>query len=132
MTVPQAPEVRPASRQSVRTAARWLLAAFLGLAGVLHLISPRPFLAQVPTWMPSPQAVVLVSGLVEIALALTLLLPRISRVWAGWLVAAFFVLVFPGNIAQYLSHTDALRGQAGTRPQKFRQPVTMLGLSGGL
>ncbi len=107
MTVPQAPEVRPASRQSVRTAARWLLAAFLGLAGVLHLISPRPFLAQVPTWMPSPQAVVLVSGLVEIALALTLLLPRISRVWAGWLVAAFFVLVFPGNIAQYLSHTDA-------------------------
>ncbi len=91
----------------MRTAARWLLAAFLGLAGVLHLISPRPFLAQVPTWMPSPQAVVLVSGLVEIALALTLLLPRISRVWAGWLVAAFFVLVFPGNIAQYLSHTDA-------------------------
>ena len=51
--------------------------------------------------------VVVLSGIVEIALgAALLLLPR-WRVPIGWVAAAFFVAVFPGNLAQYAEGVDA-------------------------
>jgi uncharacterized membrane protein len=51
--------------------------------------------------------VVLLSGIVEIALGLGLAFWKKERVTFGWVLALFFVLVFPGNIAQYLDHKDA-------------------------
>lgn len=91
----------------LRTAGRWLLAAFLLVAGVGHFGAAEEFLAQVPTWMPAPQLVVALSGVVEICLAVALLGLRPWRVQVGWVVAAFFVLVFPGNISQLVTQTDA-------------------------
>ncbi|MEQ3549395.1 hypothetical protein WIS52_02830 [Pseudonocardia nematodicida] len=92
----------------LRTVARILLGAFLVAAGVAHLLIPDEFLAQVPPLLPAPDAIVLVSGLVEIALgAAVLLAPARRRAAVGLAVAALFVLVFPGNVAQYLTGTDA-------------------------
>ena len=92
-----------------RTAARWLLAAFLLFAGTGHLTFARQdFQAQVPPWLPvDPDLVVLVSGIVEIGLGVALLVARRRRSLVGWIVAGFFVTVFPGNIAQWLEHRDA-------------------------
>jgi uncharacterized membrane protein len=93
----------------VRTIARWLLGAGLVFAGVGHLTFGRQsFVAQVPAWLPLPvDLVVVASGVVEIVLGLSLvLLPR-WRVPIGWVVAAFFVAVFPGNIEQFVRGTDA-------------------------
>lgn len=89
---------------------RWLLAVLLITAGVGHLTFLREeFQAQVPDWLPvDPDMVVVVSGLVELALGAALLLA--SGAWrarVGWAVAAFFVVIFPGNVAQYLEGTDA-------------------------
>jgi uncharacterized membrane protein len=97
---------RPVSR--VRTVARWALGALLAVAGTSHLtFARREFQAQVPPWVPvDPDTVVLASGVVEIVLgASTLLLPR-QRGRMGLILAAFFVAVFPGNIAQYTHHVD--------------------------
>lgn len=91
----------------VRTAGRWALAVLLAIAGVGHFTGTEAFTAQVPTWMPAPEAVVYVSGVVELGLAAALLLARRRRTAVGWVVAAFFVLVFPGNISQLLTQTDA-------------------------
>ncbi|MBA8816164.1 putative membrane protein [Microbacterium halimionae] len=93
----------------LRTIARWLLGVGLVFAGVGHLTFARDsFVAQVPHWLPLPtDFVVLASGVVEIALGLSLILLARYRVWIGWIVAAFFVAVFPGNIAQFVSGTDA-------------------------
>lgn len=96
----------PASKP-LATVARWLLAAALLFAGVGHFINADTFLAQVPPWMPFPAAVVAVSGIVEIALGISLLVLRSRRTQVGWVVAAFFVLIFPGNISQLLTQTDA-------------------------
>ena len=96
---------RPASTP-VRTLARVLLAGFLVFAGVGHFVAPEEFLAQVPPWMPAPMLVVYVSGVVEIALGAALLGPARFRPLVGWVVAAFFVIIFPGNVSQ------ALTGQA--------------------
>ena len=91
----------------LRTIARFVLAAFLAFAGVSHFISADAFLAQVPPWMPAPELVVAVSGLVEIALAIALVaLPR-QRAAVGWIVAAFLVVVFVGNISQFVTGTSA-------------------------
>ncbi len=90
-----------------RTAGRWALALVLVVAGVGHFMSTEAFTAQVPTWLPQPEAVVYVSGVVELALAAALLLARRHRAAVGWVVAAFFVVVFPGNISQLITQTDA-------------------------
>lgn len=91
----------------VRSVARWVLAAGLLFAGVSHFRNAEEFLAQVPPWMPGPEAVVAVSGVVEITLALALLLIPNKRALVGWIVAAFFVVIFPGNISQFVTGTDA-------------------------
>lgn len=97
----------PTSRP--RTAARVLLGGILLFAGVSHLTFAREeFVAQVPDWFPvSDDPVVLVSGAVEISLGAALVAFGRGRIGVGLLVAAFFVAIFPGNIAQYVEHTDA-------------------------
>lgn len=96
-----------ASDDVLRMAGRWVLAAFLMFAGVGHLINTDEFLAQVPPQFPAREAIVIVSGFVEIAFALSLAFWRRRRAAVGWALAAFFVVIFPGNIAQLLTGTDA-------------------------
>jgi uncharacterized membrane protein len=95
--------------KAVRHIGRYLLGAALIYAGVGHFTFSRlAFQAQVPPWLPlDPDFVVLASGAVEIALGLGLILIARYRKQIGWLTAAFFLAVFPGNISQYLTQTDA-------------------------
>jgi len=93
----------------VRKGFQGLLGAALMYAGVTHLTTNRTeFQAQVPTWLPlSADFVVVASGVVEIALGASLLLAWKYRVQVGWIVAAFFIAIFPGNISQYVNGIDA-------------------------
>ncbi len=90
-----------------------LLGAFLASAGLSHLDSNRQeFLAQVPTYLPlDPDFVVLASGVVEIALGIALITTTFFltqyRQVIGLSVGLFFILIFPGNINQYLNQIDA-------------------------
>lgn len=122
----------PATRGSTvpRAIGRVVLGLFLVFAGVSHLTFARQeFTAQVPDWLPaSKDVVVLASGAVEISLGMALLLLRKRRVSVGWVVAAFFVAIFPGNISQYLTHTDAF-GLDSDRARGIRllfQPLLVL------
>ena len=94
---------------TARLLARLLLGAFLVLAGLSHLFWARDtFAAQVPESLPlDVDLVVVASGVVEIALGAALVLLHRQRVAVGWVVAAFFVAVFPGNVNQLVTHTDA-------------------------
>ncbi len=97
------------SGSSARTVLRWLLGGALIGAGAGHLTVQREeFRAQVPDWFPvDDDAVVVGSGIVELALGAALIgLPR-HRVLVGTIVAAFFVVIFPGNVAQWAEGTDA-------------------------
>ena len=97
----------PTSRP--RSLARILLGGILLFAGVSHLTFARDeFQAQVPDWFPvGDDPVVIVSGLVEIGLGAALIGFARGRIGVGLLAAAFFVAIFPGNIAQYVEGTDA-------------------------
>lgn len=85
------------------------LGSFLAFAGTSHLTFARQeFQAQVPAWVPlDDDVVVLLSGIAELSLGAALILLRRRRVPVGLAVAAFFVAIFPGNISQYVTHTDA-------------------------
>jgi uncharacterized membrane protein len=114
--------------EPVRTLGRWLLGVFLLVAGTGHFVAPEAFLAQVPAGLPFPNALVLLSGVAEVVLGLALVvLPR-WRVLIGWVVAAFFVLVVPGNISQAVSGTPAfgLDSDAARWGRLAFQPVLVL------
>lgn len=103
------PSRAEAGRRSLpRTVARISLGAALAGAGISHLTVARgEFQAQVPDVLPlSPDTTVIASGIVEISLGAALMLLVRRQVAVGWVVAAFFVAVFPGNIAQWLHHRD--------------------------
>ncbi|WP_282019181.1 DoxX family protein [Salegentibacter mishustinae] len=107
---------------------RVLLALFMTYAGFSHLTFNRiEFQAQVPDWLPlSKDLVVILSGIVEMALGLALLFWKKQRATIGWALAIFFVLVFPGNVAQYLDGKDAFGALNSDRARLIRlffQPV---------
>lgn len=103
------------SESRIRQLARYSLGALLVVAGIGHLSWARKsFLAQVPDWIPGdPDTIVLLSGVVEIGLGAALI--RLRTKWTGWVAAAFFVAVFPGNISQYVHHRDAFGLNTDTR-----------------
>ena len=93
----------------IRTAFQWVLGAALTYAGITHLTTSRTeFQAQVPTWVPlDADFVVIASGVVEILLGLSLILLIKYQIQVGWITAAFFLAIFPGNISQYVNGIDA-------------------------
>ena len=114
----------------VQAVLRILLGAFLLFAGISHLTVARvEFLAQVPAWLPvNGDLVVILSGIAEIALGLALIFLAKQRVLAGLAAAAFFVLIFPGNISQYVNRIDAfgLNTDQARFVRLFFQPVLVI------
>jgi len=102
----------------------------LAYAGVGHLTSNRQeFQAQVPTLLKDyADFVVLVSGVFEIALGVGLIVLWRYRVQLGWLVAAFFVAIFWGNISQYVNGVDAfgLNSDRARLIRLFFQPLLVM------
>lgn len=123
-------ETNPIKRNIFQTVLRILLGAFLVFAGAGHLTWHRTeFLAQVPTWLPiNADLVVLLSGAVEIVLGSSLIFLRSKQAQVGWVVALFFVLIFPGNISQYVNGISAfgLDTDRARLIRLFFQPVLVL------
>lgn len=109
---------------------RILLGSFMVLAAVGHFTFQREeFQAQVPEWLPlSKDLVVILSGILELTLGLSMIFWKRQRVKIGLALATFFLLIFPGNIAQYLNGTDAfgLDTDKARLIRLFFQPVLML------
>ena len=114
----------------LRTLARLLLGGFLVFAGIAHFVDREEFRAQVPSWFPIEEDLtVIASGVMEVGLGLALLLaPAAHRRVVGIVVAAFFVAVFPGNVAQYVEGVDAfgLDTDRARLIRLFFQPVLVL------
>jgi uncharacterized membrane protein len=107
-----------------------ILGLALGYAGIGHLtISRQEFQAQVPNLLKDyADFVVLASGVVEIVLGVALVGLWKYRVQVGWVVAAFFVAIFWGNISQFVNGTDAFGLDSGTERfvRLLFQPVLVM------
>lgn len=112
---------------------RIILGVFMLYAGIGHLTFLRTeFQAQVPTWIATNEnfmdIIVLISGLVEIALGILMMLGGKLKIKTGIALAIFYVIIFPGNINQYVNGIDAFG--LNTDKQRliriFFQPVLIL------
>ena len=98
----------------LRRASPWLLAAFLGGAGVMHFVAPEPYERLIPPFLGDPRAWVYASGVAEIAVGAAVAAPRTRRAGAT-AAAALLVAVFPGNVYMAVEPGDVPRWLALAR-----------------
>ena len=101
--------------------------------GIAHLSFRRiEFQAQVPTWLTTDKnlmdLVVLISGYLEIALGILMILGGKLKVKTGLVLGIFYILIFPGNINQYINEIDSLRLDSENKRliRLFFQPLLVL------
>ncbi|GAB3999358.1 DoxX family protein [Nocardioides marmoraquaticus] len=92
----------------------WVVVVLFTASGVVHLVRPSAFAAQVPDFLPAQTAVVVVSGVLELACAALMVVPRTRRV-GGLAAAVLLVAIFPGNLWQtWEAWSDHRAGEAST------------------
>ncbi len=112
----------------IRTAAIWLLAVFYAVAGYFHIVNPAPFLMIMPPGVPWPEAVVLGTGIAELAGAAGIIQPwsKPLRRAAGIGLALYALCVWPANINHFvmdMARDDGGAGLAYHIPRMIAQPL---------
>jgi len=109
---------------------RILLGSIMVYAAIGHFTFRRKeFQGQVPNWVPMKKdTVVVLSGVAELLLGIAMIFAIPNKIWAGIALAIFYVLIFPGNIAQYKNRSNAFRLKTDRARiiRLFFQPVLIL------
>jgi uncharacterized membrane protein len=92
---------------------KWVFAALFVAGGVGHFVKTDVYMKIMPPYLPYHRALVLLSGVFEVALGILLLVPTTTRL-AAWGLIALLVAVFPANLYMY------------QHPEKFGLSPTLL------
>lgn len=76
------------------------MAALFIVGGVAHFVATETYMKIMPPYLPYHRALVLVSGVFEVALGSILIVPATTRL-AAWGLIALLVAVFPANVYMY-------------------------------
>ena len=93
-------------------AGRISMAIMLLFTAMGHFKLTSGMAGMIPEFFPFRNTIVILSGLLEILLAIMILIPRF-QVAGGWLLLAFLLMALPFNIFAALHHIDYQ--QAGNR-----------------
>ncbi len=99
------------------------------MIGLTHLRKPAQLTYMVPTFLPNPRLLVLVSGIAEILLGASLLIPVLQN-GAAWGLILLLIVIFPANIHVAVNNLPP-PGGLPTKPwyvwsRLLFQPVYML------
>ena len=100
----------------------YFMASIYILAGIMHFKNPKFFLAITPKWVPSPDKINILVGIIEIALGILLFIPKTQSI-AAWLIIALLVAVFPANVYHFQKARKKGKGVIGTM---IRLPFQLL------
>ncbi len=89
-----------------------LMAAFYIGGGVMHLVRPDYYRPMMPPYLPAHDALILLSGLAEIALGIAVLIPPL-RVAAAWGIILLLIAVFPANLHIALNNVPVFGAAEG-------------------
>lgn len=75
----------------------YLCALLYIAAGINHFVNAEMYLRTMPPYLPAHEALVALSGVIEIVLGVALVLrPKTRlRVWAAWGIVLLLIAVFP-------------------------------------
>ncbi len=106
--------------KNIKSIFRWLLAIAFILAGINHFINPAFYLKMMPPFLPAHLFLIYLSGILEIALGVLLLIPRFTR-FAAWGLIALLIAVYPANI--YMAMNPPLFPEFSSTALYLRLPL---------
>jgi uncharacterized membrane protein len=107
---------------------RMAMSVMLVFTAVAHFAFTRGMAMMLPGFIPYKAGAVYLTGVIEIAAAVGLLIPGL-RVITAWLLIAFFICILPANIYAAVKHIDYQKGTSdGKGPIYlwFRVPLQIL------
>lgn len=84
---------------------RIAMSAMLVLTAVGHFLFTRGMAMMLPDFVPYRIELVYLTGIIELAAAIGLLLPKYSKATA-WLLIVFFIFLLPANIYAAMHHVN--------------------------
>ena len=79
--------------KTIKIVLLYLLVAFFLFMGSMHFIQPEQYFEMMPSWLPAQKLLIILSGIVEIVLAV-LLIPIKTRAIAAKLIIAMLIVFF--------------------------------------
>jgi len=104
------------------------MAVMLLFTAMGHFAFTKGMILMMPDFIPFKKQLVYGTGLIEIAAAIGLLLPRLHEI-TGCLLILFFICILPANINAALRHIDIEKGTyegPGAKYLWFRIPLQLL------
>ena len=101
------------------------LAIVFVFTGLSHFIMTEPMAQMLPPWIPMRMPIIYITGVVELAAAAGLLVPRLCRLIGIYLIA-FLILVLPANIYAAINRVE-MGGHSMGPPYLFiRIPLQLI------
>lgn len=98
------------------------MAAFYIFAGISHFRVPKFFLKMTPKWVPFPEKINILVGIIELILGIGLLFSQ-TRSLAAMGIIALLIAVFPANIYHF---QEARRKGKLVIPTLIRLPMQLV------
>jgi len=90
-------------RPAARAPAAWGLGLLFLFTASGHFVQTQPMVQMLPSWVPAREALVYITGVLEIVIGLGFFSARWRRA-AGWAAAVVLVGFFPANIYAAIQH----------------------------
>lgn len=116
------------TKYDIPLSARIGMCAMLFFTAIGHFAFTKGMAMMVPPMVPMKTEIIYMTGVLEILLGIGLLIPNV-RVYTGWALIAFFLLLLPANIYAALKHIDYQKGTSdgsGLTYLWFRIPLQIL------
>ncbi len=91
-----------------KTISLYFMAMLYLAAGVNHFANTKMYMRIMPQYLPFHKPVVLISGVLEVLLAILLVIPALST-YAAWGIIALLIAVFPANV-HHLTSSKKVKG----------------------
>lgn len=116
------------NQYQIAFSARVSLSLMLIIASVGHFIYTEGMIMMIPDIFPLKRQMVYFTGVIELASALAIHIPKLRKL-TGWLLIMFFMLLLPANInaaIQNINYQDATFDGNGIMYLWFRVPLQIL------
>ncbi|MDR6942529.1 DoxX family protein [Mucilaginibacter pocheonensis] len=104
------------------------MAVMLAFTAIGHFKFTHGMTMMIPAFIPFKKELVYLTGFIEIAAAIGLLVPA-TRTVVAWLLIVFFIVLLPANINAAVKHIDLEKGTfngPGPKYLWFRVPLQIL------